>query len=219
VVIQHAAYEGPGAIADAIASAGGDCTIVRVDRGDPIPASDATATMAGLVVMGGPMGVHDDQGWLAQERHLIKTAVDAGLPVLGVCLGAQQLAAAFGAEVSAGPDPEVGVGDVHLTPHAVHDPVFGPAPTPLPCLHWHGDTFSLPEGAVLLASTEAYAHQAFRIGPRAYGLQFHVEATAALVGRWAPHLPAGVIVRTSDIAHVARHGAGLIGRFVALAVE
>ncbi|HXZ62242.1 MAG TPA: type 1 glutamine amidotransferase [Acidimicrobiales bacterium] len=217
-MIQHVAHEGPGAIAEAVADAGGLLEVVRVDEGEAVPSPAAVADMAGLAVMGGPMGVHDDEGWLSDERALLRRAVEAGLPVLGVCLGAQQLAAALGAEVWTGPAPECGVGEVHLTAAAVHDPVFGPAPTPLPCVHWHTDTFSLPEGAVRLAGTEAYENQAFRVGERAYGLQFHVEVTASLVAHWGAHLPPGVFVRASDVAHVSRAGGALLRRFVALAV-
>jgi GMP synthase-like glutamine amidotransferase len=219
VVLQHAAYEGPGAIADALTSGGHDYDVVRIDRGDPIPDPDRAGEMTGLVVMGGPMSVHDDEAhpWLAQERALLHAAVEAGLPVLGVCLGAQQLAAALGGVVAPGPAPEVGVGEVHLIPSSVTDPVFAPAATPLPCMHWHGDTFTLPPGAELLASSEAYPHQAFRFGPRAYALQFHVEITAELAGHWASHLPPGVFVRASDIASIRRGGDGVLRRFVALA--
>jgi GMP synthase-like glutamine amidotransferase len=163
------------------------------------------------------MGVHDDLPWLVDERALLGEAVAAGLPVLGVCLGAQQLAAALGAEVTPGPLPECGIGEVHLTIDAIGDPVFGAAPTPLPCVHWHGDTFSLPDGAVRLAGSDAYENQAFRAGERAYGLQFHVEVTASLVGHWGPHLPPGVFVRASDVAHVSRAGDAIVRRFVALA--
>ncbi|HEY6472540.1 MAG TPA: type 1 glutamine amidotransferase [Acidimicrobiales bacterium] len=217
IVLQHVAYEGPGSIAAAVRDAGAALDVVRIDAGDPVPAPDAVDAMAGLVVMGGPMGVHDGLPWLEQERVLLRAAVGAGLPVLGVCLGAQQLAAAFGADVVAGPTPECGVGEVHLTPEAFADPVFGPAPTPLPCVHWHGDTFDLPDGAVRLAGNAAYENQAFRVGTRAYGLQFHVEVTAALVGHWEPHLPPGMFVRAEDVAHVSRAGDGLVRRFVALA--
>lgn len=217
VVLQHVPFEGPGAIADAVRDAGAELEVVRIDNGDPVPVPDAVDAMTGLVVMGGPMGVHDDLAWLEAERALLRAAVDAGLPVLGICLGAQQLAAAMGAEVTTGPVPECGVGEVHLTPAALADPVFGPAPTPLPCVHWHGDTFSLPAGAVRLAGNEAYENQAFRVGGRAYGLQFHVEVTGSLVAHWGPHLPRGVFVRTADVAHVSRAGEGVVRRFVALA--
>ena len=217
VLIQHVPFEGPGAIALAVSDTAAALSVVRVDRGDPVPEAGAVGSMAGLVVLGGPMGVHDEFGWLEDERVLLRAAVDVRLPVLGVCLGAQQLAAAFGAAVTAGPAPEYGVGEVHLTTDTLADPVFAPAPSPLPCVHWHGDTFSLPEGAVRLARNDAYENQAFRVGARAYGLQFHVEVTASLVGHWGPHLPPGVFVRAPDVAHVSRAGDGIVRRFVALA--
>jgi GMP synthase-like glutamine amidotransferase len=217
LLLQHVAFEGPGAIADAIADAGADLTILRMDRDDAVPAPEAVSDVAGLVVMGGPMSVHDDLTWLADERALLRQAVESGLPVLGVCLGAQQLAAALGAPVTQGPAPEFGVGEVHLTTEAISDPVLGPAPTPLPCVHWHGESFGLPEGAVRLAGNAAYENQAFRVGDRAYGLQFHVEVTGSLVAHWGPHLPPGVFLRASDVAHVSRAGAGIVRRFVGLA--
>jgi GMP synthase-like glutamine amidotransferase len=217
LLVQHVAFEGPGAIAQAIAEAGGALTVLRMDRGDLLPLPAVFAEVAGLVVMGGPMSVHDDLAWLAEERALLRRAVEAGLPVLGVCLGAQQLAAALGAPVLEGPAPEYGVGEVHLTTAAISDPVLGPAPTPLPCVHWHGDTFGLPEGAVRLAGNAAYENQAFRFGDRAYGLQFHVEVTASLVAHWGPHLPPGVFLRESDVAHVSRAGVDIVRRFVGLA--
>ena len=99
VVLQHVAHEGPGTVALAVADSGADLSVVRVDRGEPVPPPGSVEEMAGLVVLGGPMGVHDDLAWLADERALLGRAVSAGLPVLGICLGAQQLAAALGAEV------------------------------------------------------------------------------------------------------------------------
>ena len=107
LLVQHVAFEGPGAIAGAIADTGADLTVLRIDRGDAVPSPAAVADMAGLVVMGGPMSVHDDLAWLADERALLRAAVEAGRPVLGVCLGAQQLAAALGAPVTDGPGARV----------------------------------------------------------------------------------------------------------------
>jgi GMP synthase (glutamine-hydrolysing) len=217
-VLQHEAFEGPGAVAEAIDRAGHSLVVVRIDQGEPVPATDAVGDLAGLVVMGGPMGVNDENlAWLAQERALLKAAVEADLPVLGVCLGAQQLAAALGAVVAAGPEPEIGVGEVHLTPAGLRDPVLGRAGSTVACMHWHGDTFTLPDGAVLLASSDLFPHQAFRYGRRAYGLQFHIELTTSLVGHWGTHLPPGVMVRAPDIAHISRAGQGALERFVALA--
>jgi GMP synthase-like glutamine amidotransferase len=204
-------------VVPAVSDAGAPLTVVRIDRGEPVPPPAEVGAMAGLVVMGGPMGVHDDLPWLADERALLAAAVEADVPVLGVCLGAQQLAAALGADVKPGPEPECGVGEVHLTTDAIGDPLLGPVPTPLPCVHWHSDTFALPDGAVHLARSDAYENQAFRVGRRAYGLQFHVEVTASLVAHWGPHLPPGVFVRTADVAHVSRAGDGIVRRFVALA--
>ncbi len=219
LIFQHVSFEGPGALTGAITAAGHAIEIVRLDLGEPIPDPGRLEAMAGLVVLGGPMGVHDGERhpWLAPERAVITSAVAAGVPVLGICLGAQQLAAALGAEVRPGSAPEVGMGEVHLTKEANGDPVFGPAVSPLPCLHWHSDTFDLPEGATLLAQNEAYPNQAFVFGEAAYGLQFHVEVTASLVAHWGPHLPPGVFVRAPDIAHIGRSGEGLLRRFVALA--
>lgn len=217
LLVQHVTFEGPGAVVGAISAAGAELSVIRVDRGDAVPPPEAVGDIAGLVVMGGPMSVHDDLAWLADERALLRVAVESGKPVLGVCLGAQQLAAALGAAVTAGPAPEYGVGEVHLTAEADRDPVFGPAPSPLPCVHWHGDTFALPAGAVRLAGNAAYENQAFRFGARAYGLQFHVEVTASLVAHWSPHLPDGVYLRESDVAHVSRAGEGILRRFVGLA--
>jgi GMP synthase (glutamine-hydrolysing) len=217
VVLQHVAHEEAGAIGEVLIAAGQVVSVVRVDRGDPVPGPAEVADMAGLVVMGGPMGVHDDEAhpWLAHERDLIAAAVAAARPVLGVCLGAQQLAVALGGEVTTGPEPEVGIGEVRLTRRAEDDAVFGPVGFTLPCMHWHEDTFSLPAGSVLLARSELYPHQAFRHGERAYGLQFHVEITPAVAARWRPHLPPGVSMPAVDVAHINAVGRGLIERFVA----
>jgi len=217
LVVQHVAHEGPGAIASEITASGAAFDVVRVDRGEPLPDPSEAKRLAGLVVMGGPMGVHDSLPWLADERALVAEAAVAGRPVLGVCLGAQQLALALGGTVAPGPEPECGIGEVHLTIDALDDPVFGPAPSPLPCVHWHSDTFTLPDGAVRLAGNDAYENQAFRFGDRAYGLQFHVEVTGSLVAHWGPHLPPGVFVRAPDVAHVSRAGTDIVRRFVALA--
>ncbi len=221
VVVQHVAHEGPGAVGTALAAAGLAVRVVRPDLGEALPGPDEPA---GLVVLGGPMGVHDDarHPWLGPERELLFAAVGVGTPVLGVCLGAQQLAAALGAEVTTGPGAEVGPGEVELTPAGRRDPVFGPeygglAATTVPCVHWHRDTFSLPEGAVHLAGTRRFPHQAFRFGDRAYGLQFHVEVDPGLASAWRPLLPEGAVPDDAHLARVGTVGARLLGRFVAVA--
>ena len=109
----------------------------------------------------------------------------AGRPFWGSCLGAQLLAASLGARVYAGPAPEVGVLAVELTEAGRSDPVLGALPPRIDTLQWHGDTFDLPDGGVLLASSPAYPHQAFRVGRAAYAVQFHVEVTEAMGEEWA----------------------------------
>jgi GMP synthase-like glutamine amidotransferase len=217
-IVQHVAHEGPGLIGQALDGAGLHYDVVRLDRGEPLPAPGA---LAGLVVLGGPMGVHDvdDHPWLVPERALLAATVDAGLPVLGVCLGAQQLAAALGAEVTTGPEPEVGLGLVELTGEGRRDPVLGPeygglSATSVPCVHWHQDTFSLPGGAVHLAGNRAFAHQAFRVGDTAYGLQFHIEVDADLARAWGPFLPEGTTLEGPGLIRVETVGRRVLRRFV-----
>jgi GMP synthase-like glutamine amidotransferase len=220
-IIQHVAHEGPGLIGEVLAAAGYEYNIVRIDLGDDVP---DVGRIGGLVVLGGPMSVHDaDQfPWLADERARLAAAAGAGMPVLGVCLGAQQLAAALGAEVTTGDNPEIGVGTVTLTASGRRDRVLGPeygglADTDIPCVHWHHDTFGLPSGSVHLAATRAYPHQAFRVGARAYGLQFHVEMTTALADGWRSFLPDGVVLEPSDLSRVETTGRRILQRFVDLA--
>jgi GMP synthase (glutamine-hydrolysing) len=214
---QHAAHEGPGLIAPALAAAGVELRPTRVDLGEALP---AVGDVGGVVVMGGPMGVHDDaeHPWLAQERRWLLDAVDAGVPVLGVCLGAQQLAAALGAEVVTGPAPEIGTGTVTLTSDGEADPVLGPEGPALPAVHWHGDTFGIPEGAVRLASSDRYENQAFRHGRCVYGLQFHVEVDRVLAARWAPELPVGCVLDALAVDAVDAVGRRVLGRFVSHAL-
>ena len=121
-----------------------------------------------------------------------------------MCLGAQQLAAALGAEVTTGPDPRSGWAQVELTGAGRRDPVFGPeygglSGTTVPCVHWHRDTFALPDGAVHLAATRALPPPAFRLGARAYGLQFHVEVDAELAAAWRPLAAPGVTLDGRDV--------------------
>lgn len=121
--------------------------------------------------------------WLSTEKRFIANAVRAGTPFWGVCLGAQLLAASLGGLVTPGARPEVSVGPVQLTRSAANDPVFASVPPVFEALHWHGDTYELPVGAVRLASSAQHEQQAFVFG-RAYALQFHLEVTPALAQEW-----------------------------------
>lgn len=182
LVLQHIACEPPAAFEDELRSRGLDVARVELDEGEPLP---DWREFPAIVVMGGPMGAYDeaDHPWLVEEKRLLREAVEADVPVWGVCLGAQLLASALGARVYRGEQPEVGLLPVHLTPEARDDPVFSDAPSSFPTLQWHGDSFDLPDGATLLASSPAYPHQAFRVG-RSYGLQFHIEVPLELATEW-----------------------------------
>ncbi len=187
-ILQHAAWEGPGTIAEVMAARGIASRIYRMDRGAAAPGAEE---MDGLVVMGGPMGVYEAE-WhphLKAEVALLGRMVAARRPVLGVCLGAQLLAAALGATVERGPALEIGAGEAELTEAGRTDAVLGGdgVGATLPVVHWHQDTFALPAGAVRLASSAMYREQAFRYGERVYGLQFHLEVNDTLARAWRRH--------------------------------
>jgi len=184
LVLQHIACEPPGEYEDVLRERGATLHRVELDEGEPLP---DWREFDAIVAMGGPMSVgdEDDHPWLVDEKRAIGEAVRAGVPYWGVCLGVQLLAASLGARVFAGPQPEVGVLPVTLTDAALADPVFASLPPELVTFQWHGDTFELPDGAVLLASSPAYLAQAFRFGKRAYGVQFHLELTSDLADEWA----------------------------------
>src|SRR5262249_43189076 len=141
---------------------------------------------AGLVVMGGPMNVDQVDRYpnLAIEVQWLRQAVEAKLPILGVCLGSQLLAKALGSPVYANRIKEIGWYEVEWLPAATDDPLFSTLPRPTTVFQWHGDTFDLPPGAVQLARSPQCENQAFRYGPSAYGLQFHMEVTAAIIDDW-----------------------------------
>jgi GMP synthase-like glutamine amidotransferase len=184
LVLQHIACEPPGAFEDVLVAAGADIHRVELDEGDALP---PWQDFVAIVAMGGPMSVNDDAElpWLTAEKQAIAEAVRAGVPYWGSCLGVQLLAAALGARVYPGSQPEVGVLPVALTDEGRADPVFAGIPAEFQTLQWHGDTFDVPEGGVLLASSPAFPNQAFRVGRTAYGVQFHVEVTEHMAREWA----------------------------------
>jgi len=184
LVLQHIGCEPPGVYEDVLRERGATLVRVELDEGEALPGLDG---IAAIVAMGGPMSVNDEQEhpWLVAEKQLIRDGVGAGIPFFGACLGVQLLASSLGARVTAGGVPEVGVLPVFGTDAALDDPVFSGLAWPRPTLQWHSDTFELPDGATLLATSPAYPHQAFRVGERAYGVQFHLEVTDEMADEWA----------------------------------
>lgn len=192
LVVQHIDYEAPYTIASALERAGVGVRTWGTWTGEPVPrAADCDA----LVVMGGSPSAFSDDGFPTRgaELALIAACVDAGKPVLGVCLGAQLIAHACGGEAVAGDGgPEVGWSPVRLVePGAATDPLFGGLPARFPALHWHRNTFVRPPAAVLLASTDRYENQAFRLHDHVWGIQFHIEVDARAVAAFCREDPEG----------------------------
>ena len=184
ILVQHAEHEEAGPLSPVLADCGLTIRTVRTFAGEKVPRGAGGA--AGIVIMGGPMGVGDSERHLhlKDEIALAADALGRGLPILGICLGSQILAAAAGARVYAGPVKEIGWFPVTLSGAGRVDPLLGVFGPERVFFHWHGDTFDLPRDAVLLASSGLYPHQAFRLGARAWGVQFHPEVTPEMVDRF-----------------------------------
>jgi GMP synthase (glutamine-hydrolysing) len=209
LIIQHVAEEPAGGIAGAIGAAGIGMRVVRVHEGEEVP--DAIGEHGGLVVMGGPMSVYEEEQYphLRRERRLLESALGARVPLLGVCLGSQLLAAALGAEVRQGARKEIGWFPVFVEGN--EDPLFAATPRTFTALHWHGDVFDLPAGAVKLARSELTRCQAFCHGGFAYGVLFHLEVTGAqlagMVAGFEDELAAASVLPADLLAGWDAHGA------------
>jgi GMP synthase (glutamine-hydrolysing) len=166
LVLRHEPFEHLGSFAAALDEH--QAAFAYRDLGEPLEPDGFSR----LILMGGPMSANDNLPGLAEEIELIRRAVDADVPMLGICLGAQLIAKALGARVYRNPCKEIGWGPVHLTPAGRSDPLFCGVASPATWFHWHGETFDLPAVAEWLAYSEKCRHQAFRFGRRAYGIQF-----------------------------------------------
>ena len=181
LAFRHVAFEDIGLIRPALEARGIAIEYADLYQTDTRP---ATAAFDALIFMGGPMSVNDPLPYLAWEMQAIREAAGRGQPVLGICLGSQLIAKAMGAQVYRNPEKEIGWFDIRLTDAAAEDAVLGGMPASAPVFHWHGETFDLPHGACLLASSERCRNQAFRLGETMYGLQFHLEVTPAMIADW-----------------------------------
>lgn len=172
-VLQHVPFEGLGSIAPWLQARSARISHTRFYESPVLP---DLATIDLIIAMGGPMSVNDeaDLPWLISEKEFLRSAIQLGIPVLGICLGAQLIASALGASIHPGKHREIGWFDITSVPSPSHTFHFPPTAT---VFHWHGETFDLPPGAIHLARSAACEHQAFQIGPNVIGLQFHLETT------------------------------------------
>jgi GMP synthase (glutamine-hydrolysing) len=173
LIIRHVPVEGVAAYRVPIEAAGYE--VDRIDVADPEFARLDLCKPDLVIMMGGPMGVyeHEEHPWIRCQLRRLALRLEADRPTLGVCFGAQMMAAALGAKVYPGPAKEVGFHPVTIHEAALSGPLRHIADVPV--LHWHGDTFDLPDNVELLASSHLYPHQAFRRGPNLLALQFHAE--------------------------------------------
>ncbi len=211
LVVQNFEGTGLGQIAEALDEAGATVETVRAHETEPLPAS-ADAHDA-LVVLGGGQNARDDAiaPWLPALAGLMREVADSGRAVLGVCLGAQLLARAHGADNLIGAAPEFAWQRVNLTEEGRDDPLFASVPPSFPIFQWHDDTFTLPESAVWLAENAANRNQGFRVGRAGYGIQFHFEADRRMVREWSETFADYLAERQPDWPSRHAREAGLHG--------
>ena len=184
LVLQHIACEHLGLIEPALKQRGMEYRYVRPFAGELLPKD--LAGWDGVIALGGPMSANDGErlGFIADELRLLAKVLETGMPALGICLGAQLIAKAAGGEVTACEEREIGWYPLTLTEDGGKDRLLTGLPGTFPVFQWHGETFDIPRGAVRLAGSERYANQAFRLGEKVYGLQFHLETTAPMIIEW-----------------------------------
>jgi len=181
LAFRHVPFEGLGLIEPALRLRHSE--VDYADLYQPGATPPDIARYDGLIFMGGPMSVNDDLPYLRQEMDFIRQAIARRQPILGICLGAQLIARAMGATVRRNSAKEIGWYGLRFTAAAAGDALFDGLSQET-VFHWHGETFDLPSGAELLASSELCCNQAFRAGERVYGLQFHLEVTPEMIADW-----------------------------------
>ena len=217
LALQHLSFEDLGTLGDVLDEAGFDITYRQagVDDLAGAPAQREWAEADLVVVLGGPIGVYEAERYpfITDELARVRERLAAGTPLIGICLGAQMMAAASGQRVYPGPAKEIGFKPLLLSDEGQRSPLAALAACGHQVLHWHGDTFDLPEGAVLLASTDLVAHQVFSLGPKVLGLQCHLEAQPRDMERWLIGHTAELTAAGVDVhglrTDTARHGVAL----------
>lgn len=179
-IFRHASTEGPGYFAEFLDARRIPWKLIAIDAGDAVPQS--VEEFSGLVFMGGPMSVNDDLPWIAPVEALIREAVARDIPVLGHCLGGQLMSRALDGKVSRNPVKEIGWGEVAVADNETAHSWFGGVRR-FNAFHWHGETFTLPQGAVHLLSSVHCANQAWAVGKH-LALQCHVEMTSGMISSW-----------------------------------
>lgn len=179
-IFRHAPQEGPGYLAEFLDEWQIPWRLIAIDAGDAAPSG--VDAFAGLVFMGGPMSVNDDLPWISPALALIREAVARDIPMLGHCLGAQLISKALGGTVSRNPVKEIGWGEVTVVDNDTARSWFGDIHN-FQAFHWHGETFTLPQGATHLLSGTYCVNQAYAIGKH-LALQCHIEMTGAIIVSW-----------------------------------
>ena len=182
LIFRHTATEGPGYFAEFLDRHAIPWQLLRIDAGDAVP--DTLNGYSGLCLMGGPMSVNDDLPWIHLELALIRQAVEQDVPVIGHCLGGQLMSKALGGAITLNPVKEIGWGEVRVTDTDASRDWLGDTPQPMNVFHWHGETFSIPPGAVRVLENAHCANQAFVLNDRHFGMQCHVEMTPELITSW-----------------------------------
>ena len=199
--LQHVPFEGLGSIEQWAIAHGHHLSVTRLYAADHLPALERFDM---LVIMGGPMSVHDEYEhvWLKAEKWFVKQAIDAGKPVLGICLGAQLIAEVLGGTVEPGKQKEIGWFPITLSPEFAASNLGHRFPESINVFHWHGETFTIPDGAQRIASSEACENQGFVYNDRVVGLQFHLETThisaESIISNSAHELVEGPFIQSED---------------------
>ena len=211
-IFRHSPGEGPGYFATFLDRQSLPWTLFRLDEGVlPPPTSEG---FSGLCFMGGPMSVNDELSWIPLTLQLIREADAAGVPVLGHCLGGQLMAKAFGGTVVRNPVKEIGWGTVEVTPDAAATDWLGDTAC-FEAFHWHGETFSIPQGATRILQSAHCANQAFVRGPH-LGLQCHVEMTDTMIRSWCDHWTAEGVPASASVQAPEQMKENIVARIAAM---